>query len=227
MTEYLLKLAFEELGEKEIPGPLHNERVVQYAQDSGFEWINDDETPWCSVFVNWLAIKSGMQSSGSAMARSWLNVGLPVDRNPLPGDVVVFWRVRPNASTGHVGLFLGYSEDGRKIYCLGGNQKNSVSVEAYPVERLLGFRRLLPVGQLPLPDVVLRKGDQGMEVKLLQEFLKSIGYNCGVTDGKFGPITEKALVSFQVHNGLEEDGVYNEEVRNIMKNIHEEEALEY
>ena len=59
----ILKIAVPELGQKEIPGPEHNKRILDYATDE-FEWINDDETPWCSVFVNWVAKKAGLQSDG-------------------------------------------------------------------------------------------------------------------------------------------------------------------
>jgi hypothetical protein len=41
----LIKVAIAELGQKEIPGAEDNAAIVRYAHESGFNWINDDETP--------------------------------------------------------------------------------------------------------------------------------------------------------------------------------------
>jgi hypothetical protein len=43
---------------------------------------------------------------------------------------------------GHVGFFAGY-EYGNKIYLLGGNQGDTVSIAAYDTNRVLGIRRLI------------------------------------------------------------------------------------
>ena len=43
------KLFIEEvnqLGEKEILDPEHNPTIVNYAKESGFGLVDDDETPW-------------------------------------------------------------------------------------------------------------------------------------------------------------------------------------
>lgn len=53
-----------------------------------------------------------------------------------------------------------------------------------------------------LPELVLlRRGLKGAQVKKLQEAL-------GISaDGAFGPATEKAVIEFQIRNGLEVDGL--------------------
>ena len=66
----LLKIATSQLGQKEISGPEDNPTIVNYAKEIGLSWINDDETPWCSVFVGWCALKAGLSYSKSALARS-------------------------------------------------------------------------------------------------------------------------------------------------------------
>src|SRR5690606_23551067 len=43
-----------------------------------------------------------------------------------------------NPAQGHVGFVLGAAED--KLFLLGGNQKDAVSVQSFPVARLLGLR---------------------------------------------------------------------------------------
>lgn len=213
----ILKIAIAELGQKEISGPQDNPTIVNYAKEAGFSWVDDDETPWCSIFVNWVAKKAGLQTSGKANARSWLLEGIQVDTAPEPGDVVVFWRGSPDSWQGHVGFFFGFSIDGDRVYCLGGNQGNQVSVSAYSVDNILGFRRLAESGMTSLPEPVLKKNDAGDNVKALQDALKAAGIDCGTSDGDFGTLTEDALKLLQsMKTGLAVDGVYNQATKDFL-----------
>ena len=76
--EALLKIAFNELGTEEIAGSEHNPEVLKYASETGIKGVTSDEIPWCSTFVNWVAWKAGLQFSGKANARSWLDTGTKV-----------------------------------------------------------------------------------------------------------------------------------------------------
>jgi len=213
----LMKIAMTQLGQKEIEGPEDNDTIVGYAKESGFDWVNDDETAWCSIFVNWVAMKAGLKRSELANARSWLNVGLNVDDSPEPGDVVIFWRGSEDGWQGHVGFYFGFSQDGTRVYCLGGNQGNQVSLSAYPIGKVLGYRRLAEAGMLSLPDPVLQKGDKGDEVKALQDALKAAGFNCGTSDGDYGDKTEIAVKLLQSGKaGLPNSGIYNEKTRDTL-----------
>ncbi|WP_234567985.1 C40 family peptidase [Rhodohalobacter sp. 614A] len=212
----IIQVATKELGISEISGSQHNKRILQYSNEIGISWIDDDETPWCSVFMNWVAMKCGVKRSGSAAARSWLTVGLPVE-NPEPGDIVVYWRGDPNSHQGHVGIFFGYSSDKSRVYTLGGNQNNSVSISAYPAERVLSFRRLQPDNKFELKDKDLKKGDTGTDVVNLQNALKLLQFNAGTSDGIFGPKTEGALKQFQATNfELEISGIFDAPTREHM-----------
>jgi uncharacterized protein (TIGR02594 family) len=209
----LIKTAIAELGQKEVPGADDNAAIVRYAHESGFSWINDDETPWCSIFVNWCAKKVNLRGTGKADARSWLFAGQRID-SPEPGDVVVFWREKPESWKGHVGFFFGFSKDGLRVYCLGGNQGNQVSISAFPVNTILGFRRLAPSATVILPDAVLRFGNTGNTVKNLQDALKLAGFDCGTSDGDFGKKTEDAVKALQTTRfGLRVDGIFDEPTR--------------
>lgn len=55
----------------------------------------------------------------------------------------------------------------------------------------------------------LKKGSEGKTVKALQILLIGYGYSCGNygVDGDFGSDTQKAVVSYQKANGLEDDGI--------------------
>lgn len=212
----LLKIATGELGITEVSGSAHNERILQYAEDIGLSWINDDETPWCSIFMNWVALQAGVEQSRSAAARSWLNVGFSV-QNPEPGDIVVYWRGSPSSHQGHVGIFLGFSSDHKRIYTLGGNQGDSVSISAYPRERLLDFRRLTSEGDIRLQDKILERGDSGQAVVELQDALKMAGFNVGTSDGIFGPKTEGGVKELQSTDfDLEITGVFDRATRKFL-----------
>ncbi len=57
-----------------------------------------------------------------------------------------------------------------------------------------------------LPTALLRRGDRGGDVKLLQRALRSLGYSLAI-DGIFGPLTEFAVKSYQGTHGLDQDGL--------------------
>lgn len=136
-----ITIALSQYGVTETLGENHNQIILNYFKDIGKQWVTTDETAWCSAFVNWVALKANKEQSGALTARSWLKVGTPT-RTPKLGDVVVFWRSSKQSWKGHVGFFVGYSQDKQYIYCLGGNQNNQVNIKAYPAYRLLGFRTL-------------------------------------------------------------------------------------
>lgn len=138
----LLEIALSQYGLKEIPGEKDNPVIINFFAEIGHTWVQDDETAWCSAFINWCALKAGLKKSGKLNARSWLDFGDEIT-TPIPGDVVIFWRESPESWKGHVGLFV--AERGKYIYCLGGNQKNMVRISGYNKAQLLGFRRLGPV----------------------------------------------------------------------------------
>lgn len=212
----LLSVAINEIGVKEIKGTRHSKRILEYAETSGFAWVNDDETPWCSIFMNWVAKKAGLKQSGSASARSWLNVGEAIN-TPEPGDVVIYYRGDINSWKGHVGIFMGYSANGDRIYTLGGNQMDSVCITAYSAEKLLGFRRLNPTRKPRLPKPILKRGSKGAEVVKLQDVLKLLNYNVGTSDGDFGQKTERALKLLQsTHTSISANGIYNEHTRDYI-----------
>jgi len=205
--------AVNQLGEKEIIGPEDNPTIVKYAKESGFGWVDDDETPWCSIFLNWCAAKAGLEKSSKANARSWLLIGDKIE-NPEPGDVVVLWREEVDSWEGHVGILFGFSKDSKRVYILGGNQGNQVSIAGYPIERGLGYRRRRPDNPIEISNRILRLGSTGDDVKALQDALKIAGFDCGFSDGDFGYETDRAVRELQsTKTNLLIDGVFGPDTR--------------
>ncbi|MGI8504848.1 MAG: peptidoglycan-binding domain-containing protein [Hassallia sp.] len=60
---------------------------------------------------------------------------------------------------------------------------------------------------------LLAKGDEGEEVRVLQEQLRVAGYYYGNSTGVFGPITEEAVKRFQQAYKLDADGVVGSETQ--------------
>jgi len=212
----LIQAAVNELGQKEISGPEQNPSIVRYAKEGGvFDWISEENTPWCSIFANWCAKKAGLKGSGLASARSWLTAGQPVD-NPQPGDVVVFWRESIDSWKGHVGFFFGFSKDGKRVFCLGGNQGNQVSITSFEISQVLGYRRLHLQTILEVPDRILKKGDQGNDVKKLQDALKQLLFDVGTSDGDFGSRTEAAVKLLQSMGNISVTGVFDKSTYHLL-----------
>lgn len=66
---------------------------------------------------------------------------------------------------------------------------------------------LVPVRRLPWSHRVLRLGDVGESVRWLQERLIEQGYEVGAVDGRYGYLTEDAVLAFQRDRRLRVDGI--------------------
>lgn len=209
MTDYntaLLAVAEQAKGITEWPGAQHNPQILEMFEAAGHTWVEDDETPWCAAFVAWCCTQIGVDTSGKLNARSYLDWGEPVSlADARPGDVVVFWRGRPNGWQGHVALLVSFN--GNTVTVRGGNQGNQVSDAEYPMDRVLGFRRAVAPSAVRNNRPTLRMGDRGAFVLDLQDILARAGYHLGVKDGQFGPATRSAVLAFQADHGLVADGI--------------------
>lgn len=149
-NELILHIAATELGTKEVQGSGNNAKVMEYhkyaTKSNNVE--QPDSVPWCASFVCWVLehvypdgdINNPMESTNSMMARAYLNWGKSTLSDPLPGDIVVFWRGQRSGWQGHVGFFLRTNSDG-SIVTLGGNQSDEVNISMYSSAKLLDIRR--------------------------------------------------------------------------------------
>jgi hypothetical protein len=124
--------------------------VRRYLAPAGLSEPNN----WCAAFVSWCYLQAcngaqeRMPFDYTAGARALLNqfrrkaqAHLPgVDYAPMPGDVVVWWRVKADGWQGHAGL-VHQVRDGR-LYTIEGNHSSRVAGFDYVlgrVDKLLGF----------------------------------------------------------------------------------------
>ena len=120
--------------------------LTDYLKTGGVN-LDPRQLAWCAALVNSSLQQSGLQGTGSNMARSFLNWGRAVE-TPSEGDIAVFKR-GSNPTQGHVGFFQGVNPDG-SIRILGGNQGGAaqqgggVTITSMPASELLGYRAADP-----------------------------------------------------------------------------------
>ncbi len=147
-----LNLARKELGVKEFAGAPDNPAIVAYWKDAGLAGVaqGQDEVPWCAAFVGAMLARAATPASGKANARSYEAWGRKLATGCL-GCVVVLSRP-PSAWQGHVAFYLGQDRIARRIFVLGGNQNDAVTIASFSVDRVVALR--WPSGGLIQPEWV-------------------------------------------------------------------------
>lgn len=137
-----MDIARKEIGQMEVVGHEGNPRILAYHASTTLK-ATDDETPWCSSFVNWCLKQAGIKGTDSAAAKSWVHWGMP--SGPVPGAIAVICSSKAtnrtfSTSGAHVGFLI--EETATHFKLLGGNQENSVKESSFPKTRwtLLGLR---------------------------------------------------------------------------------------
>ena len=131
-----MPVARAEAGVCTFPVGQSNPRVTEYHALTNIAGYGD-KASWCSSFVNWSLAQVGIPGTGSALARSWLEWGEPLEK-PVPGCIAVLSREDPTGWKGHVGFYLRH--EAGQIVLLGGNQLDCVCENSYPADTLLGYR---------------------------------------------------------------------------------------
>jgi uncharacterized protein (TIGR02594 family) len=147
MTEpWHLTIARGLIGQREIPGPRHNQVLMDLFDDAA-GWlgtkVTNDEDAWCGGFVAGCLARAGLDKPPRGFvgvrARAWADYGANLRASHVaPGAIVSLWRGNPNSPFGHVGFYVG--EDNDHYHLLGGNQSNAVNVQRFPKARVLAIR---------------------------------------------------------------------------------------
>lgn len=194
--------------------------------------------PWCAVFMCWLFVMvlgSGKKArkmlyqplkaktSLAAVctyfanyfkkAKKWFTV-------PQVGDIVFF--KGGGKAIGHVGIVIQILPT--QVVTIEGNHGDAVKRVVRKKSECVGFGRpdwstdTQPVKEEVTVDLsVLKEGSAGEQVKTVQRLLKSMGYKGDkalVVDGKFGPESKKATISFQKAKKIAADGIVGEDTWN-------------
>jgi N-acetylmuramoyl-L-alanine amidase len=91
---------------------------------------------------------------------------------------------------------------------------------SFSLVAVLGVSAILvaPVNQANAQAPVLKKGDRQGSVWGLQNRLLQLGLYKGKVDGKFGPLTQQAVVNYQKQNGLSVDGTVGQGTLHSLRN---------
>lgn len=128
--------ALKHYGVREIGGKASNPVVIGWARELGIDWYVNDDTPWCGLFMGYVANAAGKPAPKELLrALAWKVWGEEAPA-PMLGDVLAFKR----KGGGHVGLYVG--EDATHFHVLGGNQGDAVSIKRIAKVRLVAARRL-------------------------------------------------------------------------------------
>jgi uncharacterized protein (TIGR02594 family) len=134
-----LQEAFQLIGTREQRGAGSNEAILGWARDLDITSYDEDDIPWCGLFVAHCVGSQLLEESlpGNPLgARNWATFGNAA--TPQLGAVMVFWRKSRTSGLGHVGFY--WAEDAHTYYILGGNQSDAVSVARLKKDRFLGAR---------------------------------------------------------------------------------------
>ena len=154
MGRTALQFAIEELnaGAGEVGGNNKGPWVKKYLQPVGLS----EGHSWCAAFISWGFLqaaggdKKNMPFKYTAGARNIYNQlkqkGFIYDASttqPLPGDIVTWWRVSMSSGFGHIAIVHHY-KDGF-LYTLEGNKAANVAGFSYiktRMDKLLGYGRI-------------------------------------------------------------------------------------
>lgn len=150
--------------------------------------------------------------------------GMKTGQTPIAGAAIVWQKgatLSGSDGAGHIAIVEYVNKDG-SIMCSesGWNSKSDFWCKVYdpPFFYATGYKLL---GFIYQPGAaitkILRKGDKGAEVELMQLRLSERGYlRKNEIDGDFGKITLGAVLAFQFENKLQVDGVCGAETRKAL-----------
>lgn len=218
----------------------YNRDMRAWAKSAG---INNQ---WCQNFVDWCFVVAFGKEDAKKLIYVFTNY-TPTGSNafkkhdryikrgqgkPKRGDVIYFYS-KSKGRIGHVGIV--YKVSGNTVYTIEGNtsgantlitngggvRKKSYSMSSTYIDGYgsVDYAALGTSGDEGIaPTDALKNGDEGADVKAMQEGLIRLGFDCGRwgADADFGDCTELALREYQTRFGLPVTGTFGKEDRAMM-----------
>ena len=153
--------------------------------------------PWCATWVSAVLIKAGVKINYECSCNELIKLNKDIwveddSYHPQLGDLVLYdWSdtgVGDNkGSADHVGIVCEINSTGFKV--IEGNMSNKVGYRTlkYNGKFIRGF--ITPRYE----EKKYRRGDVNDDVKIIQAYLKGMGFYKDKIDGSFGPNTVKAV----------------------------------
>ena len=155
-------------------------------------------------------------NSANGMIAICKKTGKIKDIPDIPGLVV--WK------SGHIGVYIGggYTIEMRGFYydCVKRKVKDGPWTKwGMLPDSMISYDDKPKPEPEPVGDRDLKNGDEGPDVKQLQENLIELGFSCGSygADGEFGDCTEMAVEAFQRAHGLPNTGAYDAVTREALE----------
>lgn len=132
----------------------HNAVISKYFADTDFGGNPNTNPPpaWCGAFAahcmkrcdNPIVQESVPKAAAAAISWKKWGADFPLQSATIPRGAVVVLSPAPGTTggTGHVGFFLEFSPDKRKVFLLGGNQSKKVGRTPFPTSQIAGVRWL-------------------------------------------------------------------------------------
>ena len=211
----------------------YNRDMRAWAKSAG---INNQ---WCQNFVDWCFVTAFGKEDAKKLIYVFTNYtptgsnafkkrGRYIKRGqgkpkPKRGDMIYF-HSKSKGRIGHVGIV--YKVSGNTVYTIEGNtsgasslvtngggvRKKSYSMSSTYIDGYgsVDYAALGKDWDAGATEDALKNGDEGADVKAMQEELIRLGFDCGRwgADGDFGDATEMAVKDFQRSFGLPVDGVF-------------------
>ena len=188
-----------------------SKRIRQYQAADSFKPDPDTGYDWCVSFIDWC-----YQEAGRVLTETGRSASVPftetkaraqgwVVRKPKRGDIVCIQHPPVDPTPDHIAIVVDVLSNGVRTVegnTPGPSGRSGVFVKTRSDQECETFIRV--PGQVPNG---LGRGDQGAEVKKLQQQLVKAGHKNLEVDGEFGDKTEKALRTFQRRNEIAETGV--------------------
>jgi uncharacterized protein (TIGR02594 family) len=140
-SETIYRAMAKWLGTRETPGKASTKAIQGWIKQAA-EWLDGDDsaTAWCGCFRGSIGLETGTGvPKAHYRAASWAKWGtaVPLTRPSMwqRGDTIVMSRPGGN----HVCVLDRV--DGSRVWCLGGNQSDAVTVAPFPIDRISHVRR--------------------------------------------------------------------------------------